>query len=113
MYPERPTFGRGSKETTVGPRAIKDDYLVGASIRAARLAAGTPQRRLASALGVCVQQIAKYERGQARVSVGQIVAISRTLRTPVAWIIDEARTVPPARRPLATSRLIATSTTST
>jgi transcriptional regulator with XRE-family HTH domain len=58
------------------------DIVVGARLRAARVAAGLTQTALAERIGVTFQQIQKYERGANRLSASKLVDIAETLQIP-------------------------------
>jgi transcriptional regulator with XRE-family HTH domain len=64
------------------------DVHVGLRIRAARLAAGWSQGRLADHLGVTFQQVQKYEKGKNRVGVGRLTDIARFLSVPTSYFFE-------------------------
>jgi transcriptional regulator with XRE-family HTH domain len=64
------------------------DQIIGARIRARRLAVGISQEKLAAALGLTFQQIQKYEKGVNRVTAGRLVAIAQVLGAPVDAFFD-------------------------
>lgn len=66
------------------------DVYVGSRLRAARMAAGISQERLAHGLGLTFQQVQKYETGRNRLSASKLVQASNVLRTPVAFFFDGA-----------------------
>src|ERR1700704_6458641 len=65
------------------------DAHVGLRIRAARLAAGLSQERLANALGVTFQQVQKYEKGVNRVGAGRLSDSARILSVPVSFFFED------------------------
>ena len=64
------------------------DIHVGRRIRAARLAAGLSQEKLADALGVTFQQVQKYEKGTNRIGAGRLHDIALALNVPVAHFFE-------------------------
>lgn len=62
-------------------RASTDvDAAIGARIAAARQQAGLGNKQLASALGVSVQQLQKYETGFNRIPAGRLAAAAQALQ---------------------------------
>ena len=66
------------------------DVHVGRRIRAARLAKGMSQERLADSLGVTFQQVQKYEKGVNRVGAGRLHYLAKTLVVPIAYFFEDA-----------------------
>jgi transcriptional regulator with XRE-family HTH domain len=58
--------------------------IIGANLRAARLAAGVSQVELGAALGLSFQQIQKYENGANRISAARLLLVAHVLQTPLA-----------------------------
>ena len=69
-----------------GPAA--DDKVLGARVRARRLALGLSQKDLASALGVTSQQFQKYESGANRISALAMYRLSTLLNLPLDRIFE-------------------------
>ena len=68
------------------------DTHVGLRIRAARLAKGWSQGRLADHLSVTFQQVEKYEKGKNRVGVGRLTEIARFLSVPTSYFFENVPT---------------------
>ena len=66
------------------------DVHVGRRIRAARLAKGMSQERLAESLGVTFQQVQKYEKGVNRVGAGRLHYLAKTLTVPISYFFEDA-----------------------
>jgi hypothetical protein len=71
------------------------DVHIGARLRKRRKQAGIATRRLANVAGVCFQQIAKYERGAARISPGRLYRFAQLLDVPIGYFFQG---LPGARR---------------
>lgn len=76
-----------------GPAPI--DVEMGKRIRMRRLLLGMTQSTLAGALGICWQQVHKYERGINRVGASRLGAMADALGVPVSYFFDDV----PARTP--------------
>lgn len=63
------------------------DSLVGARLRLVRESAGASRREMAAALGISVQQLAKYEVGSNRISVGFLFQAALFLRVPIQHLL--------------------------
>lgn len=61
---------------------------VGRRIHDYRIAAGISRENLATSVGVTHQQLAKYEHGTNRISVGRLVLICKILNQPISVFID-------------------------
>jgi transcriptional regulator with XRE-family HTH domain len=72
----------------VGRKTSAVDVHVGHRVRAARLARGVSQEKLADAVGVTFQQIQKYEKGVNRIGTGRLHAIAGHLGLPVTYFFD-------------------------
>lgn len=72
------------------PDGSEIDLALGTRIRMRRKALGFTQHKLAEAIGVCVQQIQKYENATNRVSASRLWEISRALNVPVTYFFYEA-----------------------
>lgn len=83
-----------------------DDREIGARIRSIRAASGITQRYLALAIGVSVQQMAKYEQAYNRLSGGQLAAIARALKVPVGQLFGEDDVTARVPRVRATTNLV-------
>ncbi|CAN7412718.1 helix-turn-helix transcriptional regulator [Phenylobacterium sp. LjRoot219] len=70
-------------------QANEIDLGVGAKIRLRRKALGISQKQLARAIGVCFQQIQKYENASNRVSASNLWEISQALYVPVTYFFDD------------------------
>jgi transcriptional regulator with XRE-family HTH domain len=64
------------------------DVIVGARVRAVRMARGISQTALADQLGITFQQIQKYERGANRVSASKLVEIATSLQVPAVQFLE-------------------------
>jgi transcriptional regulator with XRE-family HTH domain len=62
----------------------KVDEQVGIRIRERRIMLGLSQEELAEMIGVCPQQVGRYECGGNIMSAGRLYEIARELDTPVA-----------------------------
>ena len=71
-------------------RATLDlDVRIGGRLRAARIASGITQEKLAEALGVTFQQIQKYEKGANRLSVSALIRVGQALEMAPMAIVPE------------------------
>lgn len=80
------------------------DVLIGAKIRAARIAKGMSQEKLGEHIGLTFQQIQKYERGKNRISAGRLDQMAQVLDCPLLWLFgktDDSGIVPTAHQLLA------------
>ena len=67
------------------PRSVSAvDRIIGANLRALRLAGGYAQRDVGAAAGVSFQQMQKYENGSNRLSLGTLLALRRFYNVPLA-----------------------------
>jgi transcriptional regulator with XRE-family HTH domain len=64
------------------------DQYIGARIRERRLALGMSQAVLGEKLGVTLQQVQKYEKGENRVSAARLFAICEALRVSLASMFE-------------------------
>ena len=65
------------------------DDIVGGRIRETRLALGMKQLTLAEKIGVSYQQLQKYEKGQSRLTIGQLWTVATALGVPVSDLIAD------------------------
>jgi transcriptional regulator with XRE-family HTH domain len=65
------------------------DRLVGARVRAARVAAGLTQRQLGDVIDVSFQQVQKYEHGVNRVGPGRLQKIADATRKPITFFFAD------------------------
>ena len=65
-----------------------EDKVIGARIRARRLALGLSQKHVAAALGVTFQQFQKYENGTNRISAMGIYRLSEALNLPLGDVYE-------------------------
>ncbi|MGE0829240.1 MAG: helix-turn-helix domain-containing protein [Hyphomonadaceae bacterium] len=72
-------------------RATEADRIIGANIRARRLATRMSQDKLAEAIGVTFQQIQKYESGSNRVAAGVLLNIARALGVPIDALLPKLK----------------------
>lgn len=72
------------------------DRQVGQRIRAARLAAGITQERLAKNLRISFQQVQKYEKGMNRVGPARLMTIAEACDTSAAALLGCNDPTPPA-----------------
>lgn len=80
-----------TKSDDEGPNPV--DIHVGSKVKSRRLMLGLSQEELANAIGVTFQQVQKYERGTNRISVSRLVDISRSLKVPVDYFMDNLYSV--------------------
>jgi transcriptional regulator with XRE-family HTH domain len=66
------------------------DMHVGSRVRMRRMMLGISQEKLANALGLCSQQVQKYEKGSNRIGASRLEHISRFLQVPVAYFFEGA-----------------------
>lgn len=71
-------------------RTTDFDQLLGAVIRARRVALGLSQPDIANACGITFQQVQKYEHGTNRLSASRLSVIGRTLKTSGAELMAQA-----------------------
>lgn len=77
---------------SIAPRATTQvDAFIGGRIRAHRLKLKMSQEKLASEIGVTLQQVQKYERGTNRVAAVKLFDISRALDVPIAAFLPAQR----------------------
>lgn len=65
------------------------DRLLGAIIKERGRAIGQPQFELACEVGVSVQQLQCYMRGDTRLHAATLYEIAQAQRTPIAYYFDE------------------------
>ena len=82
---------------TQGRRTDPIDIEIGKRIRMRRLLLGMKQSTLAGALGVCWQQVHKYERGSNRVSTSRLAAMAEALGVPISYFFDDLRAQLPSQ----------------
>jgi transcriptional regulator with XRE-family HTH domain len=63
------------------------DVAVGRNVRIWRMAKGMSQARLASGLGVTLQQVQKYESGANRIGAGRLVKLAAVLGVPISALL--------------------------
>lgn len=69
---------------------IEKEYeRIGRALRYVRTESGVTQSQLAEELGVTFQQIQKYEKGENRIPVVQLVLACRALDFPIERLLDE------------------------
>ncbi len=72
------------------PRDITpEDVAVGLRIYQARQFANLTQAELAEKVGVCRQQIFKYEYGEDRITAGRLNAIAKILEVPIGFFFKD------------------------
>lgn len=71
-------------------RATVLDAHVGGRIRARRLNVGKSEQAVATALGVTVQELRRYEEGATRVSSAELLILSRVLETSLSFFFNGA-----------------------
>ncbi len=64
------------------------DKNVAFKIKEARIANGWSRQQLATCIGVTHQQIAKYENGENRISVGRFIIIAKALNKSLAYFFQ-------------------------
>ena len=69
-------------------RATEVDRLVGARIRARRIALGLSQLDLAEQIGCTYQQLHKYERAINRLAAGRLLRCAEALRVSVDYFFE-------------------------
>ncbi len=70
------------------------DIHVGARVRHRRSLLGMTQEKLGNALGLCFQQVQKYERGVNRISASKLYDLSRILDVPISFFFDDIGEAP-------------------
>lgn len=65
------------------------DVQLGTKIKRRRLMMRMSQEALAKEIGLTFQQVQKYERGTNRITVNRLADISRALRVPLGYFLDE------------------------
>lgn len=65
--------------------------LVGARVRAARIASGAPRRALSERSGVSPRYLAQLEAGEGNISIRLLDRVARALGRPVGWFLAEPR----------------------
>lgn len=86
--------GRATRPRKESSNAEPVDVHVGERIRLRRAAMNIQQERLADAIGVTFQQVAKYEGGANRVSASRLWMIATELKVPVGWFFEGLAGVP-------------------
>jgi len=86
--------------------ASSDDREIGARLRWARQAIRVTRAQVGEVLGVSGQQILYYERGRSRMSAGQLVAVARAFKIPIARLFGEIDSDPSIERYKASIQLI-------
>lgn len=74
------------------------DRIVGGNLRTRRTELRLSQADLGRVLGVSHQQVAKYEDGRDRITVGRLAAAADHLGCRVEWFFDPDNEVAPPRR---------------
>jgi transcriptional regulator with XRE-family HTH domain len=69
-------------------RIIDFDVAIGRRVRLQRNLHNITQTELASAIGITIQQIQKYELGASRISAGKLLQVAHFLGTPVSAFFD-------------------------
>ncbi|MEM6491507.1 MAG: helix-turn-helix transcriptional regulator [Pseudomonadota bacterium] len=67
---------------------VDEDKILGARVRARRIALGLSQKDLAEALGVTFQQVQKYESGSNRISAFSMFRLSTLLGMAIERVFD-------------------------
>lgn len=67
----------------------KDDELLGARVREARIALNLTQKYLGTVFEVSAQQIAKFEAGKNRISAKMLYRLSILLNKPIEWFLQD------------------------
>lgn len=71
------------------PRVSGLDKQIGNNTRLLRLRKNITLKALASALGISIQQLCKYEQGKNRISAGRLLVISETLGVDIATMYKD------------------------
>lgn len=69
-------------------RTTDFDTLLGARLRAARIARSMTQEAIADRLNISFQQVQKYENGRNRVSAGRLVEFAKHYERPPEWFLS-------------------------
>jgi transcriptional regulator with XRE-family HTH domain len=81
---------RKAKRKTKSPKSAGTvDKYIGARMHQNRLALDISQASLGKALGVSLQQIQKYERGQDRVSAARLFDICKALNVALSSMFED------------------------
>jgi transcriptional regulator with XRE-family HTH domain len=83
-----------------------NDKRVAAKIRSRRLRLGLSQKQVGAHLGVSYQQFQNYERGESRISAGNLQKLCDLLKVSTDFLFEEVRpTVKPSANPHALSAM--------
>lgn len=69
-------------------RVTEDDRIIGSTIRRTRLLHGMTQQELAGMLGMCAQQVQKYETGKDRISAGKLKAVANVFKVDISIFFE-------------------------
>lgn len=66
----------------------QQNKIIGQRLRSVREGAGVTQKRLASTLGVSIQQIYKYEDGRNSIGIYNLMNISQIFNIPISYFLE-------------------------
>jgi len=95
----------GRMQTELSPL----DRMIGAHIRAARVARGMSQEKLGEGLGLTFQQVQKYEKGTNRVATSTLLRIAALLEIAPMDLVPELKGTgkePPAPAPITNAQAL-------
>lgn len=70
------------------PPSAELERHIGQRIRAARKENGWSMEKLGEAIAVSYQQISRFEKGEHRISAGQLYTLAHCLNRPVSWFFQ-------------------------
>ena len=65
------------------------DAYVGGRLRDRRVLLGLSQGEIGARLGLCFQQIQKYERGTSRIGASRLYRLSKVLGVPITYFFED------------------------
>lgn len=71
----------------------KTEELVGKNLKSKRIMLGYSQHYIADKIGISIQQMQKYERGQNRISSGRLYSLSMILNVPINYFFAQKETL--------------------
>ncbi len=71
----------------------KTEELVGKKLKSKRIMLGYSQDFIANKIGISIQQMQKYERGQNRISSGRLYSLSMILNVPINYFFRQEETL--------------------
>lgn len=98
--PKNGEFGSPDRRFDVGAVVGEDEYkAIGARLRAAREALGLPQEAVADEVGVTIQAYSRYENGERKIPIPELMVACRFLGVRASDVLGESRSAPRQRSP--------------